>query len=138
MEDRDAAQGEIQMKQLRARRQKPLHVTSLTCNRRETDRLPVEFGLMYSAEGSKGKLIIGDGRVTDLSRNGLGIRGTTVVTPGMELTMFLYLPDGQDPLFIVQARVTWSIGHRFGVHLLKMNLRELNRLHYFLRANQSI
>ena len=87
------------MKQLRSRRQKSLHVTSLTCNRRETDRLPVEFGLMYTAEGSKGKLIIGDGRVLDLSRTGLGIRGTAVVTPGMELTMFLYLPDGQDPLF---------------------------------------
>ena len=126
------------MKQLRGRTQKPLLGTGHTHNRREVERIPVEFGLMYSAEDPNHKLIIGDGRVTDLSRNGLGIRGTTVVTPGMELTMFLYLPDGRDPLFIVQARVTWSIGHRFGVHLLKMNLRELNRLHYFLRANQSI
>jgi len=126
------------MKQLKGRTQRPVNVTSLAYNRREADRLPVEFGLMYSAEDLKGELIMGDGRVTDLSRRGLGIRGTTVVSPGMELTMFLYLPDGQDPLFIVEARVAWSAGHRFGVHLLRMNLRERNRLHYFLRVNRPL
>ncbi len=126
------------MKQLRGRTQKPLCGTAHAYNRRETDRLPIEFSLMYSAEDSKRELIIGDGRVADLSRNGLGIRGTTTVTPGMELTLFFYLPDGQDPLFVVEARVAWSAGHRFGVHLLKMNMRALNRLHYFLRVNRPL
>jgi PilZ domain len=136
--DRDAAQGGIPMKQLRGRTQKPLQGTAHASNRREANRLPTEFGLMYSAEDPNRELIIGDGKVTDLSRTGLGIRGTTAVTPGMVLTLFLYLPDGQDPLFVVEARVAWSTGHRFGVHLLKMNLRELNRLHYFLRINRSL
>lgn len=126
------------MKQLRGRTQKPLQETAHAYNRREADRLLVEFALMYSAEDSKGELIIGDGTVTDLSRKGLGIRGTTAVTPGMELTLFLYLPDGKDPLFVVEARVAWSTGHCFGVHLLKMDLRELNRLHNFLRVNRPL
>jgi hypothetical protein len=51
------------------------------------------------------------------------------------MTLFVYLPDGQDPLFVLEARVAWSAGHRFGVEILKMNLRERNRLRYFLCSN---
>jgi hypothetical protein len=32
----------------------------------------------------------------------------------------------------------WAVGHQFGVRLLKMDVRELNRLHYFLRANSPL
>ena len=104
-------------------------------NRRQAPRPPVEFGLMYSAQDRFGEIIMGDGMVTDLSTTGLGIRGNASVTPGMELTIFLYLPDGQDPLFVMEARVAWTSGRRFGVEILKMNLRERNRLCYFLRSN---
>jgi hypothetical protein len=104
-------------------------------DRRKDPRPPVEFGLMYSAQNRSGEILMGDGMVTDLSPTGLGIRGNTSVTPGMELMIFLYLPDGQDPLFVMETRVAWSSGHRFGVEILKMDLRERNRLHYFLRSN---
>jgi PilZ domain-containing protein len=104
-------------------------------NRRKDPRPPVEFGLMYSAQDPSGELLMGDGMVTDLSPTGLGIRGNACVTPGLELTIFLYLPDGQDPLFVMEAKVAWAAGHRFGVEILKMNLRERNRLRYFLRSN---
>jgi hypothetical protein len=104
-------------------------------NRRHDSRPAVEFGLMYSAQEPTGEVLMGDGTVTDLSPTGLGIRGNTFVSPGEELTIFLYLPDGQDPLFVMEAKVAWASGHRFGVEILKMNLREQNRLRYFLRAN---
>ncbi|TKB90211.1 MAG: PilZ domain-containing protein [Nitrospira sp.] len=104
-------------------------------NRRHDSRPSVEFGLMYSAQEPTGEVFMGDGMVTDLSPTGLGIRGNTFVSPGEELTIFLYLPDGQDPLFVMEAKVAWASGHRFGVEILKMNLREHNRLRYFLRAN---
>jgi PilZ domain len=126
------------MKPLRVRTHKSLHRTTSPCNRRETDRIPVDFGLMYSAQDATGELIMGDGMVTNLSRNGLGIRGNTAVTPKTELTLFLYLPDGRDPLFVMEAKVVWSAGHHFGVRLLKMNVRELNRLHYFLKVNSPL
>ena len=61
-------------------------------NRRQDLRPSVEFGLMYSAQDPSGELLMGDGMVTDLSPTGLGIRGNACVTPGMELTIFLYLP----------------------------------------------
>ena len=104
-------------------------------NRRQDLRTTVEFGLMYSAQDPSGEILMGDGRITDVSCTGLGIRGNTPVTPGMELTIFLYLPDGKDPLFVMEARVAWASGRRFGVEILKMNLRERNRLRHFLYAN---
>jgi hypothetical protein len=104
-------------------------------NRRKVPRPPVEFGLMYSAQDRSGEILMGDGMVTDLSPTGLGIRGNASVTPGMELTIFLYLPDGQDPLFVMETRVAWTSGRRFGVEILKMNIRERNRLRHFLCSN---
>jgi PilZ domain-containing protein len=104
-------------------------------DRRQGTRPSVEFGLMYSAQSSSEEILMGDGMVTDLSPMGLGIRGNASVAQGTELTIFLYLPDGRDPLFVMEARVAWSSGRRFGVEILKMNLREQNRLHHFLRSN---
>lgn len=103
-------------------------------NRRQGPRPSVAFGLMYSAHDTSGEVLLGDGMVTNLSPSGLGIRGNTSVEQGMELTIFLYLPDGQDPLFIMETTVAWASGHRFGVEILKMNLRERNRLSYFLSS----
>ena len=114
---------------------KSLRSARLLSNRRAETRSATDFQLMYSSQTSDGEVLIGDGTVTDLSRQGLGIRGNTVVRPGMELTLFLYLPDGQDPLFVMEARVAWSVGRRFGVHIIRMDLREQNRLRYFLTAN---
>jgi hypothetical protein len=90
---------------------------------------------MYSAQTDREELVMGDGQVTDLSNKGLRVRGDTAVMPGLEMTLFLYLPDGRDPLFVLSARVAWSKGHEFGVEILKMNLRERNRLRYFLCSN---
>jgi hypothetical protein len=104
-------------------------------DRRQAPRSSVEFGLMYSAQDPSGEVLMGDGMVTDLSAMGLGIRGNISVTLGIELTIFLYLPDGQDPLFVMETSVAWTSGHQFGVEILRMNLREQNRLRYFLRSN---
>ena len=112
-----------------------LQSAATAADQRQASRTPVEFGLMYSAQDRSGEILMGDGMVTDLSHHGLGIRGNTPVTPGMELTIFLYLPDGQDPLFVMEARVAWTAGRRFGVEILKMNLRERNRLRHFLCAS---
>ncbi|HJS66847.1 MAG TPA: PilZ domain-containing protein [Nitrospiraceae bacterium] len=106
-----------------------------TLNRRQDPRPSVRFGLMYSAQDPSGEILMGDGMVTDLSPMGLGIRGNASVTQGTELTIFLYLPDGKDPLFVMEAKVAWASGRRFGVEILKMNLREHNRLRHFLRSN---
>lgn len=123
------------MKRERVASGSPLQSVAEAVNRRQDPRPPVEFGLMYSAQDRSGEILMGDGMVTDLSPTGLGIRGNASVTLGMELTIFLYLPDGQDPLFVMETRVAWTSGRRFGVEILKMNLRERTRLRYFLYSN---
>jgi hypothetical protein len=79
-------------------------------------------------------VLIGDGIVVDLSKGGLGIRGNQPVPIGMELALFLYLPDGEDPLFVLEARVAWTRGCQFGVEFTKLSIREGNRLQLFIRA----
>ena len=79
-----------------------------------------------------GEILMGNGIVTDLSPLGLGIRGNAVVMPGMELALFLYLPDGKDPLFVMETKVAWTSGRQFGVEIRDMGLREGNRLRHFL------
>ena len=78
---------------------------------------------------------MGEGTITDVSYTGLGSRGNTPVTPGLELTIFLYLPDGRDPLFVMETNVDWTSGRRFGVEILTMNLGERKRLRSFLCSN---
>jgi len=90
---------------------------------------------MYSAQGEREELIMGDGSVVDISNQGLRIRGNMSVKSGLVMTLFLYLPDGQDPLFVLSAEVVWSKGHEFGIQILKMNVRERNRLRYFLSSS---
>lgn len=102
-----------------------------TTEQRVVARTPVSFGLMYSGVTDT-DVIMGDGTVVDLSPNGLGIRGNHAVTPGMDLTLFLYLPDQEDPLFVMQACVAWVRGHRFGVRIQAMRARERQRLQAFL------
>jgi len=109
------------------------HQPQMQMERRHAPRIPVSFGLMYSGI-RKNDVLMADGVVLDLSEGGLGIRGNQPVKVGMELSMFLYLPDGSDPLFVLETNVAWSAGSLFGVEFKKMSLREGNRLHSFLRA----
>jgi len=113
------------------------HFPQVSMERRHLPRTPVSFQLMY-ASVSKNDVLMGDGTVVDLSEGGLGIQGNYPVRVGMELTMFLYLPDGNDPLFVLEANVAWSAGSLFGVEFKKLSLREGNRLHSFLRAQSAL
>jgi hypothetical protein len=107
------------------------HQDAASVDRRHTDRISTSFGLMYSAL-DEADILIGDGTVMNLSSGGLGIRGSQPVKPGMDLTLFLYLPDGDDPLFLFEASVAWTTGRHFGVRFTQLSLREGKRLYAFL------
>ena len=97
-------------------------------NRRRSPRHPVDSGLI------NGDLIFGDGRVVDLSEGGCGIRGNQQVKPGMDLTVFLYLPHAEEPLFIAEMRVAWAEGMRFGAQHRLIAEEERVRLHAYLES----
>jgi hypothetical protein len=107
-------------------------------NRRNDGRIPTIFSLLYSGMES-GQILMSDGIVTNLSPNGIGIRGNRSVKPGMELALFVDLPGMEEPLCIAQSLVTWVEGRRFGVKLGPLKLEEQNHLRFYLwdRATHS-
>ncbi|SPP63675.1 PilZ domain-containing protein [Nitrospira lenta] len=112
----------------------PGFFNSLAGERREIDRIPLSFSLMYSGSHET-DAIMGNGTVVDMSREGLGVRGTQPVTVDMELTLFLALPDKQDPLFVIQAQVAWVTEHRFGLRRKQQSpAASEHRLQRFLRS----
>lgn len=121
------------MRQVKTTRPKTGHLLPGPTEFRMVPRTPVSFGLMYSGVNGE-DVLIGDGSVVNLSRGGLGITGNQPVRLGMDLALFLYFPDGEDPLFVLEACVAWTEGHRFGVEFKKLSLRDGSRLHAFLRA----
>lgn len=120
------------MKQTKTAQSLSLHA-STGLERRDTARMATSFGLMYSALDDTG-VLMGDGMVIDLSRGGLGIRGNRPVRAGMELTLFFYLPNRADPLFVLQAHVAWTNGRQFGVQFNRLSQREGERLQTLLLA----
>lgn len=94
-----------------------------------------QFGLTFSGMDG-GQMVMGDGQVLDLSQGGIGIRGNRLLKPGMEIALFIELPDSEDHLCIPEARVSWVSGRRFGVALRSLKLEAQNRLRYFLWAHE--
>jgi PilZ domain len=100
-------------------------------DRRHGNRTPAVFSLFYSGM-DKGRLLIADGIVTNLSLRGVGIYGNRLVTPGMRIALYVNLPGIEEPLCIAQSRVSWVAGRRFGVELGPLKLKERNHLRVFL------
>lgn len=104
---------------------------------RQKSRTPTIFTLLYSGMDS-GQMLIADGVVTNLSANGIGIRGNRSVTLGIELSLFVDLPGMEEPLCIGQSRVSWVEGRQFGVELGAMKLEDMNHLRLFLWDHNSL
>jgi len=107
--------------------------SSQSIERRRMSRTCASLGLMYS--GINGEdVLIGDGSVVDLSEGGLGIRGNCPVNVGLELTLFLYLPNDEEPLFVSEGTVAWTVGSLFGVEFKEVSRRDGDLMRSFLRA----
>ena len=84
--------------------------------RRKEPRINGQFKVRYSGSDAS-KIIMGHATVVDLSRHGFGLQGARGLKPGMELALFLELPDATDKVCIPQAYVSWIDGGRFGVEM---------------------
>ena len=104
-------------------------------NRRQSSRVAGAYGLTFSGVDG-GRFMMGDGEVIDLSDEGLGILTDRSVRAGMELALFIELPDSEDHLCIPEARVSWVQGHRFGVALRTLKLEDQRRLRFFILDRQ--
>ncbi len=100
-------------------------------NNRQTERVPAQFSLMYSGM-HEGQMLIGNGIVTNLSVNGIGIRANHIVKLGMELALFIDLPGVEEPVCVAQSRVSWVAGRRFGVEMITPKLETQNQLRFYV------
>lgn len=84
--------------------------------RRRDPRIGGHFKVRYSGADAN-KIVIGYGVITDLSRSGFGIEGARGLKRGMELALFLQMPDDDETICIPQVTVSWISGKRFGVQI---------------------
>jgi hypothetical protein len=106
-------------------------------NRRQLPRVGGRFNLTFSGM-DEDHMIVGEGIVTDLSREGIGVRGNRFVKPGMHLALFIELPDSEDHFCIPDARVSWMMGGRFGLRVESLSLEDQSRLCTFLAVHQPL
>ena len=100
-------------------------------NRRGTERVPAQFSLMYSGM-SDGRMLIGNGVVSNVSKSGIGILGNQLVKHGMDLSLFIDLPGIEEPICIAETRVSWVSGRRFGVEMIAPKLDVQNELRFYV------
>jgi hypothetical protein len=86
---------------------------------------------MYSGM-SDGRMLIGNGLVSNISQSGIGIHGNHVVKLGMDLSLFIDLPGVEEPLCIAESRVSWVSGRRFGVEMIAPRLEIQNELRFYV------
>src|SRR5574338_171472 len=120
------------MKQVKHLRRPEIPYSSHSIERRRMKRTHASLGIMYSGVNGD-DVFIGDGSAVDLSEGGLGILGNCPVKTGMELTLFLYLLDEEEPLFVSEAMVAWTSGSLFGVGVKEVSLHDGDRMLSFLR-----
>jgi hypothetical protein len=86
---------------------------------------------MYSGM-SDGRMLIGNGVVSNVSKTGIGILGDHLVTHGMDLSLFINLPGIEEPMCIAESRVTWVSGRRFGLEMVAAKLDVQNELQFYV------
>jgi hypothetical protein len=86
---------------------------------------------MYSGM-SDGRMLIGSGVVSNVSKSGIGILGNHLVKRGMDLSLFIDLPGLEEPICIAETRVSWVAGRRFGVEMIAPKLDVQNELRFYV------
>lgn len=123
------------MKPMTFEQERMLMLVESESSLRRGPRIDGRFGLTFSGV-DEGQIVMGDGQVLDLSQRGIGVQTNHMLKAGMELALFIELPDSEDHLCIPEARVSWVRGCRFGVALRSLKLEDQNRLRDFVWTYQ--
>jgi hypothetical protein len=76
----------------------------------------------------------GVGTVTNLSRAGCQMNSGTQMHPGNELTLHLYIHEGDRPIVVDRTAVRWVNGNEVGLSFVSFQNAEQARLDKFLDA----
>jgi len=106
-----------------------LHATSAHAplDRRYAERVPINYRVTYA--GTEGARVVKiEGSLRDLSQTGCKILGTVLPAEGARLTVTLHLEDGQAPLRVTDATVSWIKGSVFALRFPKLTEEERKRI----------
>jgi len=96
-------------------------------DRRYAERALTHQDVTYT--GTEGaRFTTSRGSLKDLSKTGCKIVGTTLPAAGGRLTVTMYLDDGQAPLRLADATVSWIKGNVFAVRFPKLTDDERKRI----------
>lgn len=96
-------------------------------DRRYAERALIHHEVTYtSTEGAR--FITSTGSLKDLSKTGCKIIGTTLPAIGGCITVTLHLNDGQAPLSLSDASVSWIKGNVFAVRFPRLTDEERKRI----------
>lgn len=86
-------------------------------------RVRVEF-----EGGASSHEVNGEGHSTDLNVTGCSVESTHGLSPGIYLTLRIYLPDAAQPVNVTLARVRWTNDTSFGVEFIQLPHNDQLRL----------
>lgn len=105
-------------------------------DRRYAERVPIRHRITYSGEEGA-RIITGEGALKDLSKTGCKIVGATS-SLGSRITLLLNLEDGQAPMCLADALVSWIARDSFAVKFPKLSPEERKRLQVAIWKNISL
>ena len=106
-------------------------------DRRYAERVPIEYRISYSGEEGA-RIVKGEGRLKDLSKTGCKILGATTSSLGSSLSLLLDFEDGNAPMRLTDATVSWLGKDSFAVRFPKLSADERRRLQEIIWKNISV
>lgn len=96
-------------------------------DRRYAERASLQTRVLYTSEDGS-TLLKAEGSLTDLSKSGCKIEGPVPPPEGSHVTLFLYLSDGQPPLCLTEATISWVRGSAFAAKFPDLTPEERKRI----------
>jgi hypothetical protein len=90
-------------------------MTNRTNPVRRHSRFPVSWPVLYGNNA-----FFAEGTVLDLTARGWRVAGSMPVTPGMQLTLQVSIPEHSAPLCVHRATVLWVLDHEFAIEAHEM------------------
>ncbi|HET9962138.1 MAG TPA: PilZ domain-containing protein [Nitrospiraceae bacterium] len=94
-------------------------------NKRKHERVRVQFRTHFSM---KGKMIAGDGELSDLSPGGCRVKSAASVEAGAELELCIFPGDESNPILIDAAVIRWVKPNEFGLSFTRVRPPVLRRV----------
>ena len=94
---------------------------------RSHPRFAVKWRVLYGNEEE-----FGQGSVFNVSHGGCQVTTLLPVAAGTRLKLWIFTPYRKDPLYVGEARVCWAEGHRFGLELGRLHIKDHRWLMNFL------